>query len=52
MDQTVDVTFWVTGIVFVVVNLFMAWTVIRFRNRKARATRRTTSRRTRSSNGG
>lgn len=36
MDQTVAVTFWVTGIVFVIVNLFMAWTVMRYRNRKAR----------------
>ena len=36
MDQTVDVTFWVTGIVFVVVNLFMAWAVIRYRHRKDR----------------
>lgn len=36
MDQTVHVTFWVTGVVFVVVNLFMAWTVIRYRNRKGK----------------
>jgi cytochrome c oxidase subunit 2 len=34
MDQTVDVTFWVTGVVFVAVNLFLAYAVIRFRNRK------------------
>lgn len=34
MDQTVNVTFWVTGFVFVVVNLFMAWAVIRYRHRK------------------
>jgi cytochrome c oxidase subunit II len=37
MDQTVDVTFWVTGIVFVAVNLFLAYAVIRYRNRKGRA---------------
>jgi cytochrome c oxidase subunit II len=36
MDQTVHVTFWVTGIVFVVVNLFMAYAVIRYRHRKDR----------------
>ena len=36
MDQTVNVTFWVTGFVFVVVNLFMAWAVIRYRHRKGR----------------
>ncbi|MDH4260455.1 MAG: c-type cytochrome [Gammaproteobacteria bacterium] len=34
MDDTVILTFWVTGIVFVVVNLFLAWTVIRYRHKK------------------
>ncbi len=34
MDQTVNITFWVTGIVFVVVNLFMAYCVVRYRHRK------------------
>lgn len=34
MDQTVDITFWVTGIVFVAVNLFMAYAVFRYRHRK------------------
>ena len=34
MDQTVNITFWVTGIVFVAVNLFMALAVIRYRRRK------------------
>jgi cytochrome c oxidase subunit 2 len=34
VDQTVDVTFWVTGVVFVLVNLFMAYAVIRYRHRK------------------
>jgi cytochrome c oxidase subunit 2 len=31
IDFTLDVTFWVTGFVFVVVNLFMAYAVIRYR---------------------
>ncbi len=38
IDGTIDITFWVTGFVFVAVNLFMAWCVIRYRydkNRKA-----------------
>ena len=52
MDHTVNVTFWVTGFVFVVVNLFMAWAVIRYRHRKERTIRPTTSPRTRSSSGG
>jgi len=34
MDDTVILTFWVTGIVFVIVNLFLAWVVIRYRQRK------------------
>lgn len=34
MDTTVDVTFWVTGIVFVAINLFMAYAIIRYRHRK------------------
>ncbi|MBB6093100.1 cytochrome c oxidase subunit 2 [Povalibacter uvarum] len=33
MDDTVHVTFWVTGIVFVAVNLFLAYAVIRYRHR-------------------
>ncbi len=33
IDFTVDVTFVVTGIVFVAVNLFMAYAIIRFRHR-------------------
>ena len=36
IDFTLDVTFWVTGIVFVVVNAFMAWTIIKFRYDKNR----------------
>jgi cytochrome c oxidase subunit II len=34
MDQTVNLTFWVTGFVFVAVNFFMAYAVIRYRHRK------------------
>jgi cytochrome c oxidase subunit 2 len=34
MDQTVNLTFWVTGFVFVAVNLFMAYAVFRYRHRK------------------
>jgi cytochrome c oxidase subunit 2 len=35
MDQTVNITFWVTGVVFIAINLFMAYCVIRYRHRKA-----------------
>ena len=34
IDDTVTITFWVTGFVFVVVNLFMAWCVLRYRHGK------------------
>jgi cytochrome c oxidase subunit 2 len=34
IDDTVHITFWVTGIVFVLVNLFMAWCVLRYRATK------------------
>jgi cytochrome c oxidase subunit 2 len=34
IDDTINITFWVTGIVFVAVNLFMAYAVLRFRHRK------------------
>lgn len=34
VDDTVNVTFWVTGIVFVAVNLFLAYAIIRHRHRK------------------
>ena len=38
IDDTVHITFWVTGVVFVVVNLFMAYAVVKFRyRREARA---------------
>jgi cytochrome c oxidase subunit II len=34
IDDTISITFWVTGGVFVVVNLFMAYAVYRYRHRK------------------
>ena len=34
IDDTISVTFWVTGLVFVAVNLFMAYCVVRYRHRK------------------
>lgn len=34
IDTTVDITFWVTGIVFVAVNLFMAYAVVKYRHRE------------------
>ena len=34
IDTTVDITFVVTGIVFVAVNLFMAYAIIRFRHKE------------------
>lgn len=36
IDDTIDITFWVTGFAFVAVNLFMAYCVIRYRYRKGR----------------
>jgi cytochrome c oxidase subunit 2 len=37
MDDTISLTFWVTGAVFVAVNVFMAYCVIRYRQRKGSA---------------
>ena len=34
IDETVTITFWVTGFVFVAINLFMAYAVWRYRQRK------------------
>ena len=34
IDDTVTITFWVTGFVFVGINLFMAYAVLRYRHRK------------------
>src|SRR2546425_2841267 len=36
MDDTISITFWVTGFVFVAINLFMAYAVIRYRYRKGK----------------
>ncbi len=36
IDLTIDITFWVTGIVFVAVNLFTAWAVFKYRHKKGR----------------
>lgn len=33
IDDTLGITFWVTGVVFVAVNLFMAYAIIRYRHR-------------------
>jgi len=34
IDTTINITFWVTGTVFVLVNLFLAYAIIRFRHKK------------------
>jgi cytochrome c oxidase subunit II len=34
IDDTVTITFWVTGFVFVAINLFMAYAIVRYRHRK------------------
>lgn len=34
IDSTIDLTFWVTGAVFIAVNLFMAYAIVKFRNRE------------------
>lgn len=34
IDTTIDITFWVTGIVFVAVNLFMAYCVVKYQHRE------------------
>ncbi|MEX2124773.1 MAG: c-type cytochrome [Woeseia sp.] len=34
IDDTISITFWVTGFVFVAVNLFMAYAIIRYRHKK------------------
>ncbi len=36
IDMTINITFWVTGLVFVAVNLFMAWSVYRYRQKKGK----------------
>jgi cytochrome c oxidase subunit 2 len=34
IDDTISITFWVTGVVFVVINLFMAYAIYRYAHRK------------------
>jgi cytochrome c oxidase subunit 2 len=34
IDDTVNLTFWVTGFVFVAVNLFMAWAIVKYRHKE------------------
>lgn len=34
IDDTIGITFWVTGFVFIAVNLFMAYAIIRYRHRQ------------------
>ena len=34
IDTTIAITFWVTGIVFVALSVFMAWALIRYRHRE------------------
>ncbi len=36
IDDTIDITLWITGIVFILVNLFLAYAVYRFRYQKHR----------------
>jgi len=36
IDNTINITLWVTGIVFVLVNLFLAFAIIRYRHNKNR----------------
>lgn len=36
IDDTIGITIWVTGFVFVAVNLFMVYAVVRYRHRKGR----------------
>ena len=34
IDLTVDITFFITGIVFIILNLFLVWVIIRYRHRE------------------
>ena len=36
IDLTIDITFWVTGVVFIAVNLFLAYCIVKFRYDKNR----------------
>ena len=33
IDLTVNITFWVTGIVFIILNAFFIWVIIKYRHR-------------------
>lgn len=33
IDTALDITMWICGIVFIVLNLFMAWTIVRYRHK-------------------
>ena len=50
IDDTIIITFWITGGVFTAIVLFMAYCVFRFRHKPG--TRRYTNQRTKSSSGG
>jgi heme/copper-type cytochrome/quinol oxidase subunit 2 len=50
IDTTIDITLYITGFVFVAVNLFMAWAIFRYRQTLPAA--RTTSRRIKNSKPG
>ena len=34
IDTTISITFWVTGVVFVAISVFMGWAVMRYRHRE------------------
>jgi len=34
LDLTVDITFWITGVVFIVLNLFLVWVIVKYRHRE------------------
>jgi cytochrome c oxidase subunit 2 len=34
LDLTVDITFWITGVVFIVLNAFLIWVIIKYRHRE------------------
>jgi len=36
IDTTINITFWITGIVFIAVNLFLAYVIIRYRHKEGR----------------
>lgn len=36
IDDTINITLWVTGFAFIAVNLFMAWCIVRYRYNKSR----------------